>query len=172
MEHCSRRRWITGSAQWSNMCGMFLCACWVNLSVIHNHNDLKIGPTYSCSSPSTKQLLADAKTVNYDPNIYPDIVPLRNNYLAIKCCLWLWKNQFILLFPRKPAFRIAKSNQMKKSKTRPFVELRKEQWVDSSVTSQKSPNVYKKLPKNDFSRKNKDFDTFTKIAHNVRDLGN
>ena len=28
----------------------------------------------------------------------------------------------------------------------------------------KLPNVYKKLPKNDFIRKIKDFDTFTKIA--------
>ena len=28
----------------------------------------------------------------------------------------------------------------------------------------KSPNVYKKLPKNDFNRKMKDFNNFTKIA--------
>ena len=28
----------------------------------------------------------------------------------------------------------------------------------------KSPNVYKKLPKNDFTRKMNDFDNFTKIA--------
>ena len=34
-----------------------------------------------------------------------------------------------------------------------------------SVTSKKSANVYqKKLPKLDFTRKNNNFDTFTKIA--------
>ena len=37
----------------------------------------------------------------------------------------------------------------------------------TSVTGKKSPNVFK-LPKNDFTRKIKDFDTFTKI---VGDLG-
>ena len=37
--------------------------------------------------------------------------------------------------------------------------------VDNKQCDQKkSPNVYKKLPKNDFTRKMKDFDTFTKIA--------
>ena len=35
----------------------------------------------------------------------------------------------------------------------------------------KSPNVYKKLPKNDFIRKMTDFDTFTKKPKNVGDLG-
>ena len=34
----------------------------------------------------------------------------------------------------------------------------------SSVTRKKSPNVYKKLPKNDLTGKMIDFDTFTKIA--------
>ena len=33
-----------------------------------------------------------------------------------------------------------------------------------SVTRKKLPNVYKKLPKNEFTRKMIDFDTFTKIA--------
>ena len=33
-----------------------------------------------------------------------------------------------------------------------------------SVTRKKSPNVYKSCPKNDFTRKMIDFDTFTKIA--------
>ena len=33
-----------------------------------------------------------------------------------------------------------------------------------SVTSKKSPNVYKKLPKNDFTRKMKVFEASTKIA--------
>ena len=32
----------------------------------------------------------------------------------------------------------------------------------TSVTSKKSPNVYKKWPNNDFTRKMKDFDTLTK----------
>ena len=41
----------------------------------------------------------------------------------------------------------------------------------SSVTSKKSPNVYKSCPKNDFTRKMKDFDNFTKIALNVGGLG-
>ena len=36
--------------------------------------------------------------------------------------------------------------------------------VGSSVTSKKSPNVYIKLPKNDFTRKINDLDTFRKIA--------
>ena len=34
----------------------------------------------------------------------------------------------------------------------------------------KSPNVYKKLPKKDFTRKMIDFDTFTKLPKNVGDL--
>ena len=34
----------------------------------------------------------------------------------------------------------------------------------SSVTGKKSPNVYKKLPKIDFTRKMIVFNTFTKIA--------
>ena len=34
----------------------------------------------------------------------------------------------------------------------------------SSVTRKKLPNVYKSCPKNDFTRKMLDFDTFTKIA--------
>ena len=33
-----------------------------------------------------------------------------------------------------------------------------------SVTSNKLPNVYKSCPKNDSTRKMKDFDTFTKTA--------
>ena len=36
-----------------------------------------------------------------------------------------------------------------------------------SVTSKKSPNVYKKWPKTDFTRKIKDFDTFNKSPKNV-----
>ena len=36
--------------------------------------------------------------------------------------------------------------------------------IGNSVTGKKSPNVYKKLPKNDFTRKMIDFNTFTKIA--------
>ena len=36
--------------------------------------------------------------------------------------------------------------------------------IGISVTSKKSPNVYKSCPINDFSRKMKDFTTFTKIA--------
>ena len=38
-------------------------------------------------------------------------------------------------------------------------------YEDASVTSQKSPDVYKSCPKM------KDFDTFTKIAKNVGNLG-
>ena len=44
-------------------------------------------------------------------------------------------------------------------------------FVMNSVTSKKSPNVYKKLPKNDFPRKMKVFEAFTKIAKNVGNLG-
>ena len=40
----------------------------------------------------------------------------------------------------------------------------------TSVTRKKSPNVYKKLPKNDFTRKMIDFDTFTNLPKNVGDL--
>ena len=36
--------------------------------------------------------------------------------------------------------------------------------ICTSVTSKKSPNVYKSCPKNDFTRKMIDFDTFTKMA--------
>ena len=39
--------------------------------------------------------------------------------------------------------------------------------ASSSVTSKKSPNVYKNCPKNDFTSKIKDFDTFTKLPKNV-----
>ena len=35
----------------------------------------------------------------------------------------------------------------------------------------KSPNVYKKLPKNDFTRKMIDFNTLQKLPKNVGDLG-
>ena len=35
-------------------------------------------------------------------------------------------------------------------------------FVAASVTGNKSPNVYKKFPKNDFTRIMIDFDTFTK----------
>ena len=35
----------------------------------------------------------------------------------------------------------------------------------------KSPNVYKKLPKNDFMRKMIDFNTLQKLPKNVGDLG-
>ena len=37
-------------------------------------------------------------------------------------------------------------------------------FVMNSVTSKKSPNVYKKFPKNDFTTKMKVFEGFTKIA--------
>ena len=40
----------------------------------------------------------------------------------------------------------------------------------NSVTRKKSLNVYKKLPKNDFTRKMIDFDSFTKLPTNVGDL--
>ena len=40
-----------------------------------------------------------------------------------------------------------------------------------SVTSKQSPNVYKNLPKNDFTRKIKDFDNFTKIAQKCWQFG-
>ena len=40
-----------------------------------------------------------------------------------------------------------------------------------SVTSKKSPNVYKKWPKNDFTRKLKDFDSCIKLPLNVVNLG-
>ena len=39
--------------------------------------------------------------------------------------------------------------------------------VSTSVTSKKSPNVYKSCPKKDFASKMKDFDKFTKIPFNV-----
>ena len=39
------------------------------------------------------------------------------------------------------------------------------------MTSKKLPNVYKSFPKNDFTRKIKDFDKFTKKDKNVGDLG-
>ena len=42
----------------------------------------------------------------------------------------------------------------------------------NSVTRKKSLNVYKKLPKNDFTRKMIDFDSFTKLPTNVGDLDN
>ena len=38
------------------------------------------------------------------------------------------------------------------------------QLVAQQCDQKKSPNVYKKLPKNDFTRKMKDFYTFTKFA--------
>ena len=38
---------------------------------------------------------------------------------------------------------------------------RRRKWRLASVTSKKLPNVYKRCPKNDFTRKIKDFDTFT-----------
>ena len=38
------------------------------------------------------------------------------------------------------------------------------------MTRKKLPNVYKKLPKNEFTRKMIDFDTFTKLPKNVGDL--
>ena len=40
-----------------------------------------------------------------------------------------------------------------------------------SVTRKKSPNVYKKLPKNDFTRKMIDFNTLQKLPKNVGYLG-
>ena len=40
----------------------------------------------------------------------------------------------------------------------------------SSVTRQKSPNVYESLPKYDFTRKMIDFNIFTKLPKNVGDL--
>ena len=43
--------------------------------------------------------------------------------------------------------------------------------VPCSVTSKKSPNVYQSEPKNDFTRKMKDFDTFEKMSKNVGNLG-
>ena len=43
--------------------------------------------------------------------------------------------------------------------------------LSSSVTSKKQPNVYKKLAKNDFTRKMIAFDTYKKLPKNVRDLG-
>ena len=43
-------------------------------------------------------------------------------------------------------------------------------FVMNSVTSKKSPNVYKKLPKNDFTTKMKVFEGFIKIAQNVGNL--
>ena len=36
-------------------------------------------------------------------------------------------------------------------------------WFENSMTSIKSPNVYKKWPKFDFTAKMKDFDTFNKL---------
>ena len=39
------------------------------------------------------------------------------------------------------------------------------------MTSKKSPNVYKKWPKNDFTRKLKDFDSCIKLPLNVVNLG-
>ena len=36
--------------------------------------------------------------------------------------------------------------------------------LPNSVTGKKSPNLYKSCPKNDLTRKIKDFDPFTKIA--------
>ena len=46
-------------------------------------------------------------------------------------------------------------------------------WVvaDSSVTRKKSPNIYKKLPKNDFTRKMIDFNTLQNLPKNVGDFG-
>ena len=41
----------------------------------------------------------------------------------------------------------------------------------TSVTSKKLPNVCKRCPKNDFTRKIKDFDTFQKLPKAVGDLG-
>ena len=43
--------------------------------------------------------------------------------------------------------------------------------LTSSETRKKSPNVYKKLPKNDFTRKMIDFNTLQKLPKNVGDLG-
>ena len=43
--------------------------------------------------------------------------------------------------------------------------------MKGSVTGKKSPNVDKSCPINDFSRKMKDFTTFTKLPKNVGDLG-
>ena len=43
--------------------------------------------------------------------------------------------------------------------------------VSFSVTRKKSPNVYKKLSKNDFTRKMIDFNTLQKLPKNVGDLG-
>ena len=37
--------------------------------------------------------------------------------------------------------------------------------IECSVTRLKLPNVFKKMPKNDFNRKMTDFDTFAKIAN-------
>ena len=44
-------------------------------------------------------------------------------------------------------------------------------YLPTSVTRKKSPNVYKKLPKNDFTRKMIDFNTLQKLPKNVGDLG-
>ena len=38
------------------------------------------------------------------------------------------------------------------------------------MTSKKLPNVYKKLPKNDFTNKMEDFDNFKKLPKNVGNL--
>ena len=40
-----------------------------------------------------------------------------------------------------------------------------------SVTSKISPNIFKSCPKNDFTTKIKDFDTFTKIVYECRRFG-
>ena len=42
---------------------------------------------------------------------------------------------------------------------------------DNQCDEKKSPNVYKKLPRNYFTTKIKDFDTFKKFPKNVRKLG-
>ena len=42
---------------------------------------------------------------------------------------------------------------------------------DNQCDEKKTPNVYKKLPRNYFTTKIKDFDTFKKFPKNVRKLG-
>ena len=50
-----RRRWTTGSAQQSNMCGTLPCMFWIFLSICQKQDSLSLGPIQP-SSPSIQEL--------------------------------------------------------------------------------------------------------------------
>ena len=67
--------------------------------------------------------------------------------------------------------KVVKTGNVSQTVSKNYFECKNDPRLASSVTRKKAPNVYSKLPKNDFTRKVIDFGTFTKLPKNVQDLG-